>query len=154
RLLDQSRAEPEGVSGPEVAETIAHRVDRGHIRRPHDHAGRSPRLAAAARRCAGPQMKENFGTIVVADFEYETSDGDHNLHPGDLPVPLCLVAYVLDEHLQHVRTVRMWRDDLSSATRPPFDIDDNSVFVAYAAQAELTCFKVLGWPFPRHVFDL
>jgi hypothetical protein len=99
-------------------------------------------------------MRVNFGTVVVADFEFETSGGDHNLHPGDLPVPLCLVAYVLDEHLQHVCTVRMWRDELQTARRPPFDIGDDSVFGAYAAQAELTCFKVLDWPFPRHVFDL
>jgi len=96
----------------------------------------------------------NFGTIIVADFEYETENGDCNLHPGDLPAPLCMVAYVLDEHLQHVRTVRMWRDDLRSTAHPPFDLGDDSVFVAYAAQAELTCFKVLGWPFPRYVFDL
>jgi hypothetical protein len=97
---------------------------------------------------------KNFGTIVVADFEFELEGGDYNLKPGDPPRPLCLVAYVLDENLQHVRTVRMWRDDLLAATCPPFDGDDDSVFVAYSAQAELTCFEVLGWPFPQHVFDL
>jgi hypothetical protein len=99
---------------------------------------------------------KNFGTIVVADFEYELEGGDYNLHAGDLPTPLCMVAYVLDEHLRHVRTVRMWRDELMAATHPPFDIGDNSVFAAYAAQAELTCFKALphSWPFPIHVFDL
>jgi len=97
---------------------------------------------------------KNFGTIVVADFEFETEGGDYNLRPGDLPVPLCMVAYVLGEHLQHIRAVRMWRDELLSTTRPPFDTGDDSVFGAYAAQAELTCSKVLRWPFPRHVFDL
>jgi hypothetical protein len=97
---------------------------------------------------------KNFGTITVADFEFELEGGDFNLKPGDLPRPLCMVAYVLDEHLQHVRTVRLWRDDLLAATRPPFDIGDDSVFVAYSAQAELTCFKDLNWPFPQHVFDL
>jgi hypothetical protein len=97
---------------------------------------------------------KNFGTIVVADFEFELEGGDYNLQVGDLPVPLCMVAYVLDEHLQHVRTVRMWRDEFMAARRPPFNIGDDDVFVAYAAQAELTCFKVLGWPFPKHIFDL
>jgi hypothetical protein len=97
---------------------------------------------------------KNFGTIIVADFEYETSNGDYNLRTGDLPVPLCLVAHVLDEHLRHVRTIRRWRDELLAAKHPPFDIGDDTVFVAYSAWAELTCFKVLGWQFPRHVLDL
>ena len=33
---------------------------------------------------------------------------------------LCMVAYVLDEHLQHVRTIRLWRGEFGTA--PPFDI--------------------------------
>jgi hypothetical protein len=99
-------------------------------------------------------MRENFGAVVVADFEYEVEGGDFNLRAGDPPMPLCMVAYVLDEHLQHVCTVRMWRDELRASSRPPFDTDDDAVFVAYSAQAELTCFEVLGWPFPKHVFDL
>ena len=56
-------------------------------------------------------MSENFGTIVVADFEYETSGGDYELRNGDLPVPLCMVAYVLDENLRHVETMRRWRGE-------------------------------------------
>jgi hypothetical protein len=87
----------------------------------------------------------NFGRIVVADFEYEVSS-------GDLPNVLCLVAYVLDEKLRHVRTIRKWRGEFGS--KPPFDIGSDTLFVAYSAWAELTCFQVLGWPFPRHVFDL
>ena len=90
-------------------------------------------------------MSGNFGRIIVADFEYEVRD-------GDLPNVLCMVAYELDEHLQHVRTIRQWRGEFRS--RPPFDIGDDTLFVAYSAWAEMTCFKVLGWTFPRHVFDL
>ena len=99
-------------------------------------------------------MTANFRTVVVVDFEYETVSGDYNLRDGDLPVPLCMVAYVLDERLQHVRTIRMWRDELQRSSRPPFDIGDDAVLVAYSAWAELTCFGVLGWPFPKHVLDL
>jgi hypothetical protein len=95
-----------------------------------------------------------FGAITVADFEFETEGGDYNLRAGDLPRPLCLCAHVLDEHLQHVRTVRMWRDELLATTRPPFDIGADSVLVGFSLQAELVCFEVLGWPFPQHVFDL
>ena len=87
----------------------------------------------------------NFQQIVVVDFEYEVSD-------GDLPNPLCLVAYVLDEHLHHTRTLRLWRGDFGS--QPPFDVGSDTLFVAYSAWAEMTCFKVLGWKFPEHVFDL
>jgi hypothetical protein len=62
-----------------------------------------------------------------------------------------MVVYVLNETLQHVRTIRMWRGEFGSI--PPFDIDPDSLFVAYSAWAEMTCFIVLGWPFPIHVFD-
>lgn len=90
-------------------------------------------------------MKNNFNTIAVCDFEYEVAD-------GDLPNVLCMVVYVLDENLQHMRTVRMWRGDFGLV--PPFDIGPDSLFVAYSAWAEMTCFKVLGWRFPEHIFDL
>jgi DNA polymerase I len=87
----------------------------------------------------------NFGQIIVADFEYEIRD-------GDLPNPLCMVAYELDENLQHVCTTRKWRGEFES--RSPFGIGENTLFVAFAAWAEMTCFKVLGWSFPTHIFDL
>jgi hypothetical protein len=86
-----------------------------------------------------------FRRVVVADFEYEVRD-------GGLPVVLCLVAYILDHHLNLVSVVRIWRGEFGS--RPPFPIDDDTLFVAYSAWAELTCFLVLGWRFPAHVFDL
>lgn len=90
-------------------------------------------------------MSENFSTINVCDFEYEVAN-------GDLANVLCMVVYVLDENLQHVRTIRMWRGDFGTA--PPFDIGPDALFVAYSAWAEMTCFMVLGWRFPEHIFDL
>ena len=89
-------------------------------------------------------MSDNFGPIVVCDFEYEVAD-------GDLPDPLCMVAHVLDEKLRHVRTIRLWRGEFGA--EPPFDIGPDALFVAYSAWAEMTCFEVLGWPFPVHIFD-
>jgi DNA polymerase family A len=88
----------------------------------------------------------NFTQIVVGDFEYEI---DVNL----LPRPLCFVAHVLDENLRHVHTIRMWREELLAARSPPFDISRDTLFVAYNAWAEMTCFMVLDWRFPAHVFD-
>jgi hypothetical protein len=90
-------------------------------------------------------MSKNFGQIVVVDFEYEIT-------PGGLPNVLCMVAYVLNECLQHIRTIRLWRGEFRPA--PPFDIGDDVLFVAYSAWAEMICFLVLGWKFPKHIFDL
>jgi DNA polymerase-1 len=87
----------------------------------------------------------NFTTIVVVDFEYEIDD-------NILPNVLCMVAHVLNENLQHVRTIRMWRGEFGKT--PPFDIGDDTLFVAYSAWAEMTCFMALGWKFPAHIFDL
>jgi DNA polymerase I len=89
-------------------------------------------------------VSDHYSTIVVSDFEYEIAD-------GDLPNVLCMVAYVLDRNLQHVRTIRLWRGDFGKD--PPFDIGPDTLFVAYSAWAEMTCFMVLGWKFPIHVFD-
>ena len=90
-------------------------------------------------------MTKNFTQIVICDFEYEITT-------GELPVVLCMVAHVLDECLRHVRTIRIWRGEFGKL--PPFDIGPNTLFVAYSAWAEMTCFKVLGWPFPIHIYDL
>jgi DNA polymerase family A len=89
-------------------------------------------------------VNQNFTTTAVCDFEYEVAD-------GDLPHVLCMVAYVLDENLQHVRTVRLCRGDFGAS--PPFDIGPDTLFVAYSAWAEMTCFMMLGWRFPEHIFD-
>jgi DNA polymerase-1 len=96
-------------------------------------------------------VSKTFRNFVVLDFEYEGEGGDRNLRKGDLPYVLCMVAYVLDEHLRHVRTIRLWRGEFGPA--PPFDIGDDTLVIAYSAWAELTCFLTLGWKFPVHVFD-
>jgi hypothetical protein len=89
-------------------------------------------------------MSDNFSAVVSCDFEYE-------IEPGGLPNVLCMVAYVLDENLRHVRTIRLWRGEFGST--PPFDVGPDSLFVAYSAWAEMTCFNVLGWKFPVHIYD-
>src|SRR5262249_17064969 len=63
-----------------------------------------------------------------------------------------MVAHMLDEHLQHVHTERLWRGQFG--TKPPFDIGPDTLFLAYCAGAEMTCFLTLGWEFPVHVYDL
>jgi hypothetical protein len=104
-------------------------------------------------------VKEHFSQTVVFDFEYEVA-------VGGLPNVLCMVAYVLDEHLRHVSTIHLWRGVVGQPLPPinlyrgefgrvpPFDIGPDTLFVAYSAWAEMTCFQVLGWKFPVHIFDL
>jgi hypothetical protein len=62
-----------------------------------------------------------------------------------------MVAQVLDENLRHLRTIKLWQGEFGGA--PPFDIGPDTLFVAYSAWAEMTCFKTLGWRFPVHIFD-
>jgi hypothetical protein len=90
-------------------------------------------------------VSKYFTTINVVDSEYEVGD-------GDLPNMLCMVVHVLDSHLRHIRTIRMWRGEFGKT--PPFDIGPDALFVAYSAWAELTCFSVFGWRFPIHIYDL
>ena len=104
-----------------------------------------PGVAALDRRQAEPVVSGHFTTIVVGDFEYEIDD-------NGLPEVLCMVAYVLDSNLRHMRTIRIWRGEFG--TTPPFDIGPDALFVAYCAWAEMTCFMMLGWQFPVHIFDL
>jgi hypothetical protein len=49
--------------------------------------------------------------------------------------------------------IRAWREELYAWRSPPFDTGSDTLFVAYSAWAEMTCFKVLGWRFPVHIFD-
>jgi hypothetical protein len=49
-------------------------------------------------------------------------------------------------------TLRVWADELPAS--PPFPIGRDSLFVAYFASAELSCFLALGWPRPSRVLDL
>ncbi|WP_328667619.1 DNA polymerase [Streptomyces sp. NBC_00322] len=77
----------------------------------------------------------------LLDFEFISE-------PGSRPVPVCMVA----KELISGRLLRLWRDDLP--TTPPFDTGPNSLFVAYMAAAEISCFLELGWPVPERVLDL
>ena len=86
-----------------------------------------------------------FRRTAVFDFEYEIAD-------GGLPNVLCLVCYLLDENLRLVEVVQRWRGELGRS--PPFPIDDDTLAVGYSLWAEMTCFQVLGWQFPRYVYDL
>jgi DNA polymerase-1 len=82
-----------------------------------------------------------FRQIWLLDFEFVSES-------GAVPVPVCMVARELISN----SLVRLWQDELGA--EPPFPIDDDTLFVAYFASAELGCFLALGWPPPVRVLDL
>ena len=82
-----------------------------------------------------------YREVWVADFEFGSESGAH-------PVVRCLVARELNSH----KLIRVFEGEFGPT--PPFPIGDDVLFVAYNAVAELSCFLVLGWSFPRHVLDL
>ncbi len=83
-----------------------------------------------------------FAEIRVVDFEFI-------IHPGERPNPICLVS----RELRSGRVLRLWGDDLRKTDAPPFPIDENTLYVAYSAAAELSCHLALGWPLPAFVLD-
>jgi DNA polymerase I len=85
-----------------------------------------------------------FKSIIGCDFEYEVA-------AGGLPHPLRMVAYELDGNGRLIRIIRLWRGEFGYS--PPFDVGPDTLFIAYSAWAEMTCFQVLGWKFPVHIFD-
>ena len=100
---------------------------------------------AAPDRCEAVYiMSKNFASIVVCDFEYEAT-------AGELPNVLCMVAYCWTNACATCELFRLWCGDFGP--KPPFDIGPDTLFVAYTAWAEMTCFMTLSWQFPAHIFD-
>jgi hypothetical protein len=56
--------------------------------------------------------------------------------------------------LRSGRELNLWGDALLHRRKAPFDTGPDSVFVAYAAAAEMQCFLALGWPPPKNIIDL
>ncbi len=84
-----------------------------------------------------------FAEVWAADFEFRALAGER-------PQPHCLVA----RELVSGRTVRLFGADLSAHACAPFDVGPNSLFVAFYAAAEMSCFLSLGWSTPTNVLDL
>ena len=84
-----------------------------------------------------------FREIWACDFEYRAP-------PGERPRPICMCA----RELRSGREIRLWENELRQLSAAPFDIGPDSVMLAYAAAAELSCFLELGWPLPVNVIDL
>jgi DNA polymerase-1 len=95
--------------------------------------------------CGGwsTDWRQQLGNIWHADFEYG-EDANHH------PIPVCLHAF--EEHTGAEIFLR--REQLLACKRAPFDVGPRDLMVAYAANAELSCFLKLEWPFPCNILDL
>jgi hypothetical protein len=82
-----------------------------------------------------------FARVVTCDFEF---GGD----PGERPDVRCFVG----RELRSGRTSTLWRSDIGA--KSPFPTDQNTLYVAYYASAEINCFLSLGWPLPFYMLDL
>ncbi len=86
-------------------------------------------------------MFETFREIVVIDTEFEA-------HPGERPVPICLVA---KEH-RSGRTFRIFEGEFG--TCPPYATGSDVLVVAFFSSAEMGFYRAVGWPMPLRVLDL
>ena len=84
-----------------------------------------------------------FKEIWLVDFEFAALS-------GAAPKVRCLVA---KEYLSG-KLVRLWADEMSTLFLPPYGINEQSLFIAYYASAEIGCHLALGWPCPVYVLDL
>jgi hypothetical protein len=84
-----------------------------------------------------------FSEIWLVDFEFHQPS-------GELPEPICMVA----REYRSGRTLPLWQVELTMELQPPFEIDEEALFVAFYASAELGCFLALGWPMPARLLDL
>ncbi|MED5614597.1 DNA polymerase [Janthinobacterium sp. P210005] len=83
-----------------------------------------------------------FSQVWIVDFEFRAA-------PGELPDPVCLVAY----EVHSGKRLLLWEDELKSQPCP-FSTEPDSVVIAYYASAEMGCHLALGWPLPANVIDL
>ncbi|MGZ4987355.1 MAG: hypothetical protein ACXWBP_04875 [Limisphaerales bacterium] len=84
-----------------------------------------------------------FDEVWCVDFEFRANS-------GELPWPVCMVAMELISG----REIKLWRDELISLKRAPFNTGPAALFVAFFNSAELGCFLELGWPLPDNILDL
>jgi DNA polymerase-1 len=84
--------------------------------------------------------------FILIDFEFRPRDGIE----GNPVEVICMVAL----NLRTGEYIRLWADDLYAITEHPFPNQHNTVFVAYFASAEMSCFQALGWSWPHRILDL
>jgi hypothetical protein len=86
-----------------------------------------------------PVLALPFSKIWCVDSEYNDRE------------VICFVAY----EYRSGQLIQRWADEFGQfGTEPPYDIGDDTLFVCYAANAELGAHLRSSWPLPRNVLDL
>ena len=88
-----------------------------------------------------PNSFDRFRAIWHVDFEYRQ---DHN----HLPVPVAMFA---KEHRTGAEIGPLNRNQLLNLRWAPFDTGPDVLVTSYSIVAELSCFRALAWPMPRHL---
>jgi hypothetical protein len=89
-----------------------------------------------------------FREIWVVDTEFYRGPGLANGgREGDAATVCCVVA----RELRSGRLIRLWQDELSRF--PPYRLDGEALFIAFANAAELGCHIALGWGQPARSID-
>lgn len=86
-------------------------------------------------------LAEHFDQAWAIDFEFFQPD-------GETPLPVAMVA----KEIGTGRVVEFFHGEFPEQC--PFDTGPRTLFVAYFASAEISCFLALGWPVPERVLDL
>lgn len=89
------------------------------------------------------RSSSTFREIWSVDFEFSAPAGER-------PKVVCLVALELISG----REIRLWQDEISQLSGPPYSIGPDTLFIAYYASAEIGCHLSLGWDLPVNVLDL
>ena len=84
-----------------------------------------------------------YKEIWAIDFEFQ-------MGPGEIPIPVCLVALELKLN----RLIRLWQDEMQTLSQSPYSVGEESLIVAYYASAEIGCHLSLSWPKPTNILDL
>ena len=87
---------------------------------------------------------EGVTSLVVGDFEF--AEGS----TGNIVKPTCGVFHDLISG----KIIRLWREELFALDAAPFNTGPDALFVAFKAEAELTCMLALGWELPCYTLDL
>ena len=89
-------------------------------------------------------------TDLFSFDEYVTCDFEYHAPPGEIPVVINMAAH---ENISGRRFL-LWGDEFHGMEQPPFRIDERTLFICFAATAELSAFHALRWPEPYHILDL
>ncbi len=82
----------------------------------------------------------DFPQIWIVDYEFLAP-------PGTPPTPICYCA----REVATGETIKKWSN---SDSGPEYSVDEDALFVAYFASAEMGCHIALQWPRPRNIIDL